>query len=560
VAAGDELPPGPLTVPAFLAELNRAFGDREAVVSGGRRLTYRQLYERTIAAAEAFRQIGVTKGSRVGLLLGNSDDFVVALFGGLTLGAVVIPFNTMATPVERDYVLRHSDTSFLLTAQLVLGRSFLDELVEDEPGLACGPPGQLAVSAYPQLRHVVVVDSGPGTIPPSMRRWADVLDDARHADPAVVLAAAGSVVAADDALIVYTSGSTGTPKAVVHRQKTLVIQAHTWRTQLELGASDRVLAAFPFFWTAGLAMSLLGTVASGATLVLVEGSNADEMLDLIERERVTALQAMANVEAKLVEHQAERPRDLSSLRWLSRGSPLRHLVPGVPDVDPSAAFGLSETFTICTSLPSTAPPAIRHTTHGVPLPGVRLKIIDPQTGDTLRVGETGEIAVKGETLMRGYYKVDDADVFDDAGWFHTNDAGHLDDDGYLHWSGRMSNVIKSAGANVSPIEIENVLHLWGRLATTTVVAVDHPTLDQAVVLCAQRFDGDDVSEAEVLDQLRPILARYKLPRRVVFVTADEVPHTDNDKVKVRALSQLAAARIAAGDDEWATYLRHRASS
>jgi fatty-acyl-CoA synthase len=557
VAAGDELPPGPLTVPTFLAGLSQAFADREAVVSGGRRFTYRQLSDRTIEAAEALRQLGVTKGSRVGLLLGNSDDFVVAMFGALTLGAVVIPFNTMATPVERDYVLRHSDTSFLLTGRHVLGRSFLDELVKDEPGLVDGRPGQLAVPAYPQLRHVVIVEREPRAIPPSMRRWSDVLDDARDADPAMVLAAASTVVAADDALIVYTSGSTGTPKAVVHRQKTLVIQAHTWCTQLELGAADRVLATFPFFWTAGLAMSLLGTLASGATLVLVEGSHAGDVLDLIERERVTALQAMANVEAKLVEEQAERPRDLSSLRWLSRGSPLRHVVAGVPDVDPSAAFGLSETFTICTSLPSTAPPAIRHSTHGVPLPGVRLKIIDPETGNTLRVGETGEIAVKGETLMRGYYKVDDAEVFDDGGWFHTHDAGHLDEDGYLHWSGRMSNVIKSAGANVSPVEIENVLHLWGRLAMTTVVAVEHPTLDHAVVLCAQRLDGDEVTEAEVLDHLKPILARYKLPRRVVFVSDEEVPHTDNDKVKVKALSQLAALRIAAGDDEWATYLRRR---
>jgi acyl-CoA synthetase (AMP-forming)/AMP-acid ligase II len=544
-------------VPALLTGLSQAFGDREAVVSRERRLTYRQLYDRTIDAAAALRRLGVTKGSRVGLLLGNSDDFVVAMFGALTLGAVVIPFNTMATPVERDYVLRHSDTSYLLTGRHVLGRPFLDELLEDAPALADGRPGQLAVPAYPQLRHVVVVDGGAAPVPSSMCHWSAVLDEIRHADPAVVLAAGASVAATDDALIVYTSGSTGTPKAVVHRQKTLVIQAHTWRTQLELGASDRVLPIFPFFWTAGLAMSLLGTLASGATLVLVEGSNAGEVLDLVERERVTALQAMANVEAKLVEQQAERERDLSSLRWLSRGSPLRHVVAGVPDVDPSAAFGLSETFTICTSLPSTAPPAIRHTTHGVPLPGVRLKIVDPATGETLRVGETGEIAVRGETLMRGYYKVDEADVFDDAGWFHTNDAGHLDEDGYLHWSGRMSNVIKSAGANVSPVEIENVLHLWGGLAMTAVVAVDHPTLDQAVVLCAQRLDGDDVSEAEVLDHLRPILARYKLPRRVVFVTADEVPHTDNDKVKVQALSRLAAARIAAGEDEWASYLRRR---
>jgi acyl-CoA synthetase (AMP-forming)/AMP-acid ligase II len=232
------------------------------------------------------------------------------------------------------------------------------------------------------------------------------------------------------------------------------------------------------------------------------------------------------------------------------------VVADVPDVDPSAAFGLSETFTICTSLPSTAASEIRHTTHGVPVPGVRLKIIDPATGETLRVGETGEIAVKGETLMRGYYKVDDADVFDDAGWFHTNDAGHLDEHGYLHWSGRMSNVIKSGGANVSPVEIENVLHLWGRLATATVVPVEHPTLDQAVVLCAQPLDGA-LSEADVLDHVRPILARYKLPRRVLFITEDEVPHTDNDKVKVEALSRLARARLAAGDDEWAAYLRSR---
>jgi len=224
--------------------------------------------------------------------------------------------------------------------------------------------------------------------------------------------------------------------------------------------------------------------------------------------------------------------------------------------DPRAAYGLTETFTICTSIPSDSPLELRETTHGVALPGMAIRIVDPSSGAPLGIGETGEIAVKGVTLMRGYYKADPEECFDDEGWFRTADSGHLDEQGYLHWHGRLSGLIKTSGANVSPAEVEAAVSSWGRLKLGSVVGVPHPRFGEAVVLCAVR-SVDQVSAEDVTAHLRGVLASYKVPRRVLFFDDGEVSYTGSQKVRLEDLRSLAARRVAEGDDDWARFLREQ---
>ena len=544
-----------LTHGRFLAQVAERYSGNEALVFGDRRLTYQQLHDEVRKFGKGLLALGVTKGSKVAVMLGNRPEFVVAAYGAALVGAVAVPVSTLAAAAERDYILWHCDASVLVTQGSLLDRRFVDELVADHPGIGDAEPGRIAVARFPYLRRIVCVDSV--SRPRSVDTWDAVIAAGAVVDDEVLDAAAASVVPSDDALIIYTSGTTAHPKAVLHRHRGPVVQSWRWAEQLGLDPSDRVWSPFPLFWTAGLAFVLGGTLASGACFVCQEAFDAGEALELLERERITTIHSFPHSAAALVEHEDATKRDLSSLRRVTPDSPLRRVVEidGDPG-DPRAAYGLTETFTICTSIPSNSPLELRETTHGVPLPGMAIRIVDPDSGEPLGVGETGEIAVKGVTLMRGYYKIAPEECFDDDGWFRTKDSGHLDDAGYLHWHGRLSGLIKTAGANVSPAEVEAAVASWGRLKLGSAVGVPHPRFGEAVVLCAVR-SLDPVSAEDISGHLRGVLASYKVPRRVLFFDNEELTFTGSQKVRLEDLRSLAARRLAEGDDEWAQFLREQ---
>ena len=192
----------------------------------------------------------------------------------------------------------------------------------------------------------------------------------------------------DDGIMVYTSGTTARRKAVLHAQRSGVLQSWRFAEQMRLSPDDVVWSAQPFFWTAGFAMSLGATLAAGACLVLQETFEPAEALDLLERERVTTAHAWPHQQKALAEHPSAAARDLSALTRVSAGSPLAQLAGVNPDDRGSeAAYGLSETFTIATSLPEDAPLELRRATHGKPLPGMQVQIVDPESGTALGPGE-----------------------------------------------------------------------------------------------------------------------------------------------------------------------------
>jgi acyl-CoA synthetase (AMP-forming)/AMP-acid ligase II len=359
-------------------------------------------------------------------------------------------------------------------------------------------------------------------------------------------------------MIIYTSGTTMTPKAVLHTHRSVTVQMWRWARQMDLGASDRVWSSHPFFWTAGFSMVLGGTLSSGSTLILQEVVDPAETLELIERERITVLHAFEHTHAQLASHPDARSRDLRSLTRLGQTSPLHNIIgPGDGTWDTRSGYGSTETFTIATALPATAPPEVRDSTHGLPLPGMEIRIVDPENGKPLPTGRTGEITVKGVTLMRGYYKLLPEEALDEEGWFHTQDAGYLDEAGYLHWSGRISRLIKTAGANVSPVEVETRASELNMIGVCTVLGVPHPTLGEAVVLAGVPLQGIEFKAERLLAHLREHLASYKVPKRVLLFEDGQLEFTSTDKVRIDGARQLVIDRLVSSDDdlEWITFLR-----
>ena len=469
------------------------------------------------------------KGTRVALLMGNRPEWVEAAFGVALAGGVLVPVNTLFEPPEIEYVLRHSDAAVLVYQERLAHHRYAEQVRSIE-------------SRLPYLTTEVCLGTD------SYDRFLAAGDTF---DEAVARPHAPQQVSPhDDALVVYTSGSTGKPKGVLHAQRAAALQSWRFVEHLRVDPTRRVWSAFPFFWTAGYCMVMGGTLAAGACLVLQELFEAGDALALLEAERVTTPHAWPHQLAALESHPDYARRDLSAVTQVDSFTTIgRHPSVNADDsFSPRAAYGLTETFTIISSMPADTPAQRREGHEGMILPGNVIRIVDAETGHDLPANCPGEIRVKGPTLMKGYVKVAPEDVFDEDGFFATGDAGFVDDEGRLHWVGRTSDMIKTGGANVSPVEIDNELLRHPGLHSAVAVGVAHPTLGEIVVVCAVAQPGAHVDEDGVRDFLRGRLASYKLPRRVLFFDEAELTLTGNAKIRADELRTRATERLAQGEN------------
>ncbi len=533
-----------LTLGRFLTDVAERHAPRRAICFEGRNLGYRELEMQVRRLARALIGAGVVKGTRVALWMANRPEWIVSAFAVGMAGGVVVPVNTFATRDERDYILRHSDASVLLMQPVLLGRSFPDELAAAHPEIPGGRPGRLRIPALPQLRRVFCL--GPAAARGGIESWEALLAHADDVSDALLDAVVSEIAPSDDGVLIYTSGTTARPKGVLHSHRAGVLQSWRFADLLLLEPSDRVFTTYPFFWTAGFAMSIGPTLAAGGCLLLQETFEAGAALDLIESERATAVHAWPHQHQALGEHPSAAARDLGCVRKVDANHPIAKLA-GIEkdEYGTGAAYGLSETFTIASMLPCNAPLELRRGSSGRPLPGIALRVVDPIGGEPLPVGREGEIAVKGVTFMRGYYKVLPEHYLDADGYFRTRDGGRLDAEGYLHWSGRLSGLIKTGGANVSPVEIEEALARHPGVKLGIPVGIAHPTLGEVIVLCAVPVEGAALDEQEIQTFLRERLAAYKVPKRVLAFRADELSYTANQKVQVEPLREAALRRLEA---------------
>lgn len=539
---------GALTLGGLLAETVARHRPREAVVFHDPRgevlrWSYEDLGREVRRYAAALRAAGVTRGTRVALLMGNRPEWVAAAYATAVVGGALVAVNTFLAPPELEYVLRHSEASILLTETALRGRRYVDELLELGPALRTDLPGPGQTGVFPRLRRVAALGFGAalGAVEP----WETFLAAGDRRPEAVLDAEADPVTPDDEALVIYTSGTTATPKGILHAHRGPARQSWRFAHQLRLDPTARVWSSFPFFWSAGFVMVMGATLAAGGCLVLDEDFEPSRVLRLLEAERVTSPHAWPHQLAQLEDHPDWAHRDLSSIRHCEAFTSFgRHPSVHVTDAwSPRAAYGLSETCTIISSLPADTPSELRDRCQGAILPGNEVRVLDAATGEPLPAGVTGELAVRGPTLMEHYVKVPPSECFDEDGFFHTGDVGFMDDAGYLHWTGRRTDMIKTGGANVSPVEVELALLRHPGLKAALVVGVPDPLLGERVVVCAVAHDGIVLSEHDVRDFLQGRIASYKIPRRVLFFQEDELSLTANAKIRANAVRELAAARL-----------------
>jgi len=544
----DEPGLGSLTLPGFLREVTQEYGEREALVfhnaDGVTRWTYAQLWERAIEVARALRRCGLGKDARVGVLMTNRPEWLAAVFGTSLAGGVAVTLSTFSTPSELDYLIRASAVSVLLFERRVLSKDFAAVLAELEPEICTARPGTLESVKYPFLRRLAVL----GEPVPGIEAWDEFLASGHGEPRELIEATAAAVLPSDAAVLFFSSGSTSKPKGILGAHRGVCIQLWRFRRMYGFSPGDYVRGwtANGFFWSGNFTMVLGSTLASGGALVLQSTFDAAEALELMQAERVNFPFAWPHQWAQLEAAPNWGRVDLSSVRYADFKTPIAHH-PTVSGewYEPGHAYGNTETFTITTGYPANTPPEVHADSFGVALPGVTLKITDPLTGGLVPRGEAGEISVKGPTLMLGYIGTPLDETLDAEGFFPTGDGGYLDGDGRLYWQGRLTDIIKTGGANVSPREVDEALIAHSGVKVAQTVGVPHQALGEVVVACVVPHDDAILDAEQLVSFLRQRLASYKVPRHVLFFCEDEVALTGNAKIKAGELRELAAKRLAA---------------
>ncbi|HEX5454205.1 MAG TPA: class I adenylate-forming enzyme family protein [Stellaceae bacterium] len=516
----------------LLCEQAARFPERPAVICGARRATYRELAGAAARIGAGLRARGVGRGDRVGILMENRLEWLEAAFGAAAAGAVAVPFSTWSKPAELGYLLADSEVSALFAVAGFGGQDFAAALAAVAPDC-------------PHLRLIVLLggEVRPGWVPYEQFRT----EAAPLAPPSLGKGAS----AGDDALILYTSGSSARPKAVRLRHYAIIENGFNIGERMELSPDDRVLLAPPLFWSYGAANALPATLSHGAALVLQTRFEAGGWIDLIERHRCTAIYTLPSMTGAALRHADFRKERVASLRTgLMIGSPEEAATAagtlGAADI--CNVYGSTETCGNCCVTPCDWPLDRRIAGQGPPLPGNRLRIIDPDSGAALPAGDAGAVEVAGY-ITPGYAGASAANnpaAFTADGWFRTGDRGFLDTEGNFHFVARDADIIKRAGINVSPAEVESLLLLHPAVAQAVVVGADAGERGQAIVAFVVAKPGAPIGGDDLRAHCRALASSYKVPDRVEIRPL--LPVTETGKLFRRALREEAGQLVRdAGD-------------
>lgn len=456
------------TIPEMVLSAADRFGDAEAVVDGPLHYSFAELVERIRCAAGAFADLGVDKGDRVAIWAPNSAEWIVAAFGLMTAGGVLVPVNTRFKADEAGDIIIRSGARAVLVQQGFLGQEY-------------GAPADIPVI---DLKSDFLSSGAPF---------------------------GRSISGSDISDIIFTSGTTGRPKGAMMNHRQTLRMYEEWATLADLREGDRYLQINPYFHTFGLKAGLVTSFLRGATMLPVAVFDVDSVVDLIERERVTMLPGPPTLYHSLLTV-ADKTR-LSTLRAGVTGAAdipvelVRRIHGELPFQTLMTGYGLTEAGNVTLSRPGDSFEAVA-TTAGLPCAGVEV-----------RVGDDGEVLVRGYGVMQGYLDdpVATADAIDADGWLHTGDLGNFDDTGRLRIVGRKKDMFIVGGFNAYPAEIEGFLIGHPAVAQAAVIGVPDERLGQVGKAFVVR--KSPVEATELIDWCRERMAGFKVPRTVEFLEA-----------------------------------------
>jgi long-chain acyl-CoA synthetase len=475
----------------------KKYADRVALIYNEKKITYRELNASVNAVSNHLQRLGIKKGDQVALMLPNCPEFVISYFAVHKTGAAAVTLNVQSTAYELKYLLSNSDSKVFITSGVTAHR--YEEIRND----------------IPLCRHMLVTDEAGGAFQKAISKgpFEFAMPDIHDDDPAVMI---------------YTAGLTGKPLGAVLTHRNLTTTQATLVKDLYGGTEEYVaLAAIPLFHSFGTAVNLLGPIYAGAATVLMDRFTLDGIFQTIEREKVQFIAAVPRLYLGMIFLEGAEKYDTSSLDFcITGGSKMP------PEFMPifeekigcilREGYGLTEASPVCSVIRPKKTPKLGSI--GEAIPGVEMKIFD-ENEQEVPYGTIGEVVVRGENIMKGYYRNPEASAkVIRNGWLHTSDLGYMDEDHYIFLTGRTKRMIITSGFNVYPQEIENVLMMHPGVKSCRVVAKPDLIRGELVKAVLVKNPGAQLDERDIMKHCRTYLSSYKHPREVQFVdTIDALP-------------------------------------
>ncbi len=475
----------------MLAESAGRYAKRVALVHGERRITYGELNRAACALGNHLRSLGFGKGDKVAVMLPNCPEFVIAYFAVQKIGGVAVTLNVQSTPYELRHLLGNSDAQCLITQEALAER--FEEIKNELPlcrhMIATNGPDEES-----PFREIIA--KGPFTI--------DIPD----------------FVADDPAVMIYTAGLTGKPLGAVLTHYNLLTQSVLLRTICQRDEKDIGLAVIPLFHSFGAVANMLCPIRIGAGVVLMDHFSLDGIFSAIEKEQVTYIAAVPRLFLGMFFHEGAEKYRLDSLQVCITGGAA--MPPEfIPLFEQKFGVKIMEGYGLTEASPGSSFSRLdmpqKPGSIGVPIPGVEAKIVD-ETGREVPRGTVGELILKGDNIMKGYYKDEEmtAQVIRD-GWLHTSDLGRMDPEGYIFLTGRKKRMIITSGFNVYPREIEIVLGLHPAVQEARIIGKEDLLRGEIVKALVVKKPGAEIDERELLKHCRIYLSAYKVPRKLEFI-------------------------------------------
>ena len=547
------------TIPERFASVAQRFPTAEAVVSSpqGRRLTYAALAESIDHLACGLLGMGFGKGDRIGVWSTDNVEWLLLQMATARIGAILVNINPAYRPRELAYALQRSEVQGLFVIPAFHGTDYIAMLVELIPELKEASGAELKSRKFPFLRRVVLYDPAKPAETrrpyPGFTTWSGVLDAASSISTDQLEEITASLDMDDPINIEYTSGTTGFPKAVVLSHHNILNNAYFAAQAMHFTEQDRLCVPVPFYHCFGMVLANLLCLSVGACIVIpCEHFDALAVMRAVEAEKCTAIHGVPTMFIAELEHPQFKDFDLSSLRTgIMAGAPcppalMKRVIEEMHCSDILIGYGETEAspLTHLTSRDDSMERRIR--TVGKNLPHQEVKVVDLDSGQTVPLGQTGELCFRGYHIMKGYYGDPEATrkAIDENGWLHSGDLGSMDADGYVQITGRLKEMIIRGGENIYPREIEDFIFTHPKVAEVAVFGVPDEYYGEEVMAWIELRAGETGTEQEIRDFCKGQIAHFKIPKYIWFV--EEFPMTVTGKLQKFRMREIAVKRMTEG--------------
>ncbi len=542
--------------PSLTAESElRPADDKEQNPRNCLRWNYQELDERVDQVAKSLIALGVKKGEHVAVWATNWPQWVLLQYGSARIGVVQVNINPAYKSHELSYVLKQSDSvAFFLIDQFKESNYFsiASDIIKE---LKTSSNSSLKSEEFPKLRHVVSMKKQ--TVDGIMS-WDDFIELGNHISDEELAKRESELTADEPINIQYTSGTTGFPKGAMLAHSNILTNAYYVGDCQDFTEKDRICLPLPFYHCFGCVLGVLAAgIYGGAIVIPAEYYDAAAALAAIESEKATSIYGVPTMFIGQLEDPTFSKRDLTSLRTgIMSGSPcpievMTRVVNDMHVNEVTIAYGMTEASPVITQTRTDVPIELRVSTVGKPLPEIEVKLVNPETGETLGDNEQGELCTRGHVVMLGYYNMPEAteNAIDSEGWLHSGDLAIRTADGFYKITGRMKDMICRGGENIYPREIEDLLHQHPAVQDVAVVGVPDPKYIEEIACWIKSNDSAAATEDEIREFCKSSLAYFKVPKYIRFV--DEFPQTVTGKIRKFKIREIMIEELGLEESETA---------